>query len=40
MKKPEDKNTEREIPSSFAVMGQIVLPTDKPKSPKKPQRKK
>ena len=40
MKKPEDKNAEREIPS-YAVMGQVALPTDKPKNKKKPaQRKK
>ena len=39
MKKPQDKNAECEIPS-FAVMGQVNLPTAKPKSPKKTKQRK
>ena len=34
MKKAPEKNAEREIPS-YAVMGQIVLPGEKPKKPAK-----
>jgi hypothetical protein len=39
VKHTENKNAEREI-SSYAVMGQVTLPTDKPKPTKKPSRRK
>ena len=39
MKKAPEKNAEREVPSC-AVMGQIVLPGEKPEKPKKPAKRK